>query len=253
MGEHHPIHQGLRQNEKAEEGQTCSLLELGHLSCPGCCWFSGLQTQTRTSPAPVLGPSGLGWSCTTSSPGPPACRQQVVRLLRLQSPVSPPSSCTSFYLCACGPASLETPSHAASCSGSPLPAATKMCRSLPPLGPVLFLLQRFSSTHDDVFFKPSLSSPPPSPRRARVSCALRSPGTSSGRQAMAFQSRCPSSMPGTVPPQGLCTCGILSWKPQTLARLMPSLLHVLLRCHLLRAAPLSFRPSPSLLLLCVSS
>lgn len=40
------------RNKKAEEGQMCSLLELGHSSAPDLThqqsWFSGLQTQTGT-------------------------------------------------------------------------------------------------------------------------------------------------------------------------------------------------------------
>ena len=86
LGHHSSIESADEQ--KDEEGQIYSLLELGHPSFPAPgsqgFWFSDLRPQTGihtiSSPDSQAFRHGLD---STTSPRPPACRQQMVGLLSL--------------------------------------------------------------------------------------------------------------------------------------------------------------------------
>ena len=76
------------------------LLEIG---TPGS-WVFRLRLELTPLAPVVLKPSGLGWNCTTSFPGLPASRQQIIGLLNLQNYVHQPLSIyfyMSYWFCFC--------------------------------------------------------------------------------------------------------------------------------------------------------
>lgn len=99
-----------------------------------------------------------------------------------------------------------------------------MCYFLTPLWLVLFLLQRCFSIHSLTLhiLQALPEAPPPSPTQGHTFPYVSK--FPSIRQALESPSHChSSSVPGTVSPQGLCMCCILSQKPQTFSWLMSSL------------------------------
>lgn len=98
----HSIHWGHEQNKKDKEGRTLSLCLTTWagtrvFSCPHagtdtisppCSQALGLGLKLITLVPLVFRPLDLDWNYTPSFPGSPACRQWIVRLLRLHNQVS---------------------------------------------------------------------------------------------------------------------------------------------------------------------
>lgn len=194
---------------------------------------------TLSCPQPlVLGPSGTVWNYTSGSPGSPACRRQVLGLPSLHYPVSQSPQInlalylgTSHWFCFSGEPGRRQPPCLLPSHHRPHPTATLLpppppttSHHLPPPKcarfshcsvPVLCLLQRCFSTHSYSFFKSYSFFTPRQSHSFR--CALKSPCATCQAGTESLSHCCSSSPPGTIPPQGLCTCCILFWKPQTFA------------------------------------